>query len=64
MPRFGIIHDLLCRERITGWEGWRRRELPDRAAVELVHRKLLTIRFGIVSLALNGSGMNQQNYGN
>jgi len=39
MPKFGIIHDILCDEGITTLESSRRPDLPDRRAVELVHRR-------------------------
>lgn len=39
MPKFGIIHDLLCEEGITTWDASFRPDLPDREAVALVHRK-------------------------
>lgn len=39
MPKFAMIHDLLCEEGITSCHGSRRPESPDREVVELVHQR-------------------------
>lgn len=39
MPKFGMIHDLLCAEGITSCDDSHRPELPGREAVELVHQR-------------------------